>query len=314
MDDSRPLQDRSTPTGARAAILPYLLLALASLLWAGNWIVGRAVRDLFPPIALNFWRWLPVVVLLAPVALPRLRGKGAVVRANLGLLLALGGFGVVLFTCLVYEGLQTTTAVNATLLNSSLPLFMILCSWALEGDRTTPRQVLGMLVSLLGILVIMQRGDLRHLLRLDFHEGDVWIIAAMPCWGIYSVLLKRRPRAIDGLSLLFLVATAGVLLLAPLAVAEAVLVRAPTVTPAGAASIFYLAVFASIAAYICWNRGVALVGPNRAGFTIHLLPAFATVMAILFLGEEVRLFHVTGILTILAGVWLATSAGRAARP
>jgi drug/metabolite transporter (DMT)-like permease len=312
MDDSRPPHP-SARTGARAAVFPYLLLALASLFWAGNWIVGRAVRDLFPPIALNFWRWLPVVVLLAPVALPRLRGRWPVVRANLSLLLALGGFGVVLFTCLVYEGLRTTTAVNATLLNSSLPLFMILCSWTIEGDRATPRQILGMVVSLLGILVIMQRGDLLHLFRLDFHAGDLLIIAAMPCWGIYSVLLKRRPRGIDGLLLLFLVATAGIILLVPMTVAEAFLRRPPTVTAAGAASIFYLAVFASIAAYICWNRGVALVGPNRAGFTIHLLPAFATVMAILFLGEEVHLFHVVGILTILAGVWLATSAGPAPR-
>ncbi len=176
--------------------------------------------------------------------------------------------GVVIFQSLVYLGLRTTTAINAVLLNSSAPLFMLLCSWMIEREHATRRQVAGMLVSLCGILVIVSHGEPQKLLQLEFHAGDAWILLAMPAWGIYSVLLKRRPPELGGLGLLFVIS----------------------------------------AAVICWNRGVAIVGANAAGFTLHLLPAFGTVLAMVFLGEAFRAFHAAGIATILVGVVLATRA------
>jgi drug/metabolite transporter (DMT)-like permease len=305
--DSASARRRETSWGGLG---PWLLLALSSLLWAGNWVASRGIRETMPPIALNFWRWAPVILILAPLALPRLKGKGALIRRRLGILTLLGATGVTFFTSFVYLGLQTTTAVNAVLLNSSMPLFMILCSWAIERETATLRQIAGMLVSFAGILIIMVRGDPAGLLRLQFHIGDAWILGAMPFWGLYSVLLKRRPRELDGIELLFLVAIAGLVLLAPFYLAETVLVRPAKLTVGSAATVLYLSVFASVIAYFAWNRGVAAVGANRAGFTIHLLPAFGTILAVIFLGEHVRLYHFVGIATILAGVWLATSARR----
>lgn len=283
-----------------------LLLSAANLLWSGNWVAGRALRDAFDPLALNFWRWLLAAAALAPFALPGLRGKWALVRAHAGILLLLAFTGVAAFHGCVYLGLRSTPAVNAVLLNSSMPLFMLLCSWAIERERASARQVAGMLVSLAGIAAILSRGDPMSLARLELHAGDAWILLAMPIWGVYSVLLKRRPPQLGGLEFLFVISAAGVLMLAPWAALMAL--QAPPRWPGApaAAGVLYIAIGASVLAYICWNRGVAVVGANVAGFTVHLLPAFGTVLAILFLGESFAAYHAAGIAIILAGVVLAT--------
>jgi drug/metabolite transporter (DMT)-like permease len=296
--------------GWTRAALPYLLLVLANLFWAGNWVTGRAVRDLLPPFALNFWRWLPALLLMAPFALPGLVGKGRVIRRELPLILLLGFLGVAVYTTLVYFGLRGTTAVNAALLNSSIPVFMLLASWIMERERATARQIAGVVVSFAGILVIMKRGELGTLLSFELHPGDGFILAAVPAWAVYSVLLKRRPPELGAIPLLFLVGAAGTAMLLPFVVLEAVLWRAPQVTPGSLGAIAYLAVFASFGAYACWNRAVAELGANIASFSMHLLPAFGTVLAIVFLGESVHWFHIAGLATILCGVWLATAGRR----
>jgi drug/metabolite transporter (DMT)-like permease len=302
------IEDQARPR--RAAALPYLLLALASLFWAGNWVIGRAVRADMPPVALAFWRWAPATLFLAPIALPQLAGKGAAIRRHLPLLALLAAAGVAGFTICVYVGLQTTTTVNAVILNSSVPLFVIPFAWALDRERVTPRQLLGTAVSFAGILVIVERGDLANLRHLEFHAGDAWVLSAMPLWGLYTALLRRRPAFLQGLELMFVVSALGTLMILPLYLAESLLVRTPVVSLPAAAAILYLALFPSIGSYFCWNAGIAAVGASRGSFTVHLLPAFATVLAVLFLGEEVRPFHFVGIATILVGVWLATGARR----
>ena len=288
-------------------VAAFLLLALANLFWSGNWIVGRALREAFEPASLNFWRWTVATLVLAPFALPGLRGKLPVLRQHAGILFLLALSGVAVFQSLVYLGLRSTTAVNAVLLNSSLPMFMLLCSWAIERERASLRQVAGMLISLAGIGVILSRGDAQALLQLQLHSGDAWILLAMPVWGIYSVLLKRRPAALGAIEFLFVISLAGTLLLAPVAAFQTL--GAPLQLPSlpQALGVLYMGLAASVFAFICWNRGVAVVGANAAGFTVHLLPAFGTVLAILFLGEAFAGFHAAGIATILAGVLLATS-------
>ena len=284
----------------------FLLLALANLLWSGNWIAGRALRDSFDPISLNFWRWTIATLAMAPFALPALRGKGALLRRHAGILLILALTGIAIFQSLVYLGLSSTTAVNAVLINSSIPLFILLCSWVIERERASPRQVAGMLLSLAGILVILSRGSPGALLELEVHAGDAWVLLAMPVWGIYSVLLKRRPAELGGLPFLFVISLAGVVMLLPFAGLAAAQRALQLPTAAEALGVLYMGLMASVVAFICWNRGVAAVGANAAGFTVHLLPAFGTVLAIVFLGETFAPFHAAGIATILAGVLLAT--------
>src|SRR5713226_9681769 len=290
--------------GSRATA--FALLALANLFWAGNWVIGRALREAFDPITLNFWRWLIAAVVLAPLALPELVGKRDAIRRHAGLLALLAVTGVVIFQSLVYLGLRTTTAINAVLLNSSAPLFMLLCSWLIERERATRRQLAGMLVSLFGILLIVSHGAPGKLLQLEFHAGDAWIVLAMPVLGMYSVLLKRRPPDLGGVSLLFVISVAGLALLAPAFALEALHAPPRWPTAGEAAGVLYIGLAASVAAFLCWNRGVAIVGANAAGFTLHLLPAFGTVLAMLLLGEAFHAFHAAGIATILLGVVLAT--------
>jgi drug/metabolite transporter (DMT)-like permease len=296
-------------SGSRAGA--FALLALAMLFWGGNWVLGRALRDAFDPVALNFWRWIIPVVLLAPFALPGLRGKGAVIRRHAGYLMLLGLTGMALFHCLVYLGLRTTTAVNGVLLNASGPLFILLAAWAMEGEKANLRQVGGMLIAVLGILVILSHGDPGALARLELRIGDLWVLLAMPAWGVYSVLLRHRPPELGGVALLFVTACAAVLLLAP-AYAIDLWLNPPRVpTPAEAGGVLYVALFASIASYLCWNRGVAVVGASAAGFSLYLLPVFGTLLGIALLGESFRVFHAAGIAIILAGVVMATRASRA---
>jgi len=293
-------------SGARTQA--FALLALAMLFWAGNWVLGRALRDAFDPVALNFWRWAIAVVVLAPLALPALRGQGAVLRRHAGLIALLGLTGMALFHCLIYLGLRTTTTVNGVLLNSSGPLFILLCAWVMARERANLRQVGGMLLSVLGILVILSRGDPGRLAHLEASLGDLWILLAMPVWGVYSVLLRHRPAQLDGVALLFVSALAGLLLLAPVYAVEVWLRPPRWPTAAEAAGVLYVGLFASVASYLCWNRGVAVVGASAAGFTLHLLPVLGTLLAIVFLGEAFRAFHAAGIAIILAGVVLATRA------
>jgi drug/metabolite transporter (DMT)-like permease len=287
-------------------LFAFALLALANLLWSGNWIAGRALRDAFDPITLNFWRWLIAAAVLAPFAVPALRGKAALLRHHAGILFLLSFLGIVVFHSLVYLGLRSTTAVNAVLINSSMPLFIVLCSWVIERERASPRQIGGMLVSLAGIAIILSRGSPGAVLELELHAGDAWILLAMPVWGAYSVLLKRRPQELGGLEFLFVIVCAGVLVMTP--AAAAVMWHSPPAYPGhgSALSVLYIALGASVLAYFCWNRGVGVVGANAAGITVHLLPAFGTVLAILLLGESFAPFHAAGIGTIVAGVLLAT--------
>ena len=294
-------------TGTRT--FAFFLLALSNLFWGGNWVIGRALRDAIEPVTLNFWRWLIAALILAPFALPGLAAHRSAIRRNAGQLLLLALSGVALFQTLVYLGLRTTTTVNAVLLNSSSPLFMLLCSWAIERERATGRQIAGMLISLAGILVILSRGEPERLLQLEFHAGDGWILLAMPMWGLYSVLLKRLPHELRGTALLCVLAAMTVPLLVPPMAAEVLLVPPKTPTAGGLAGVLYLGLFASVGAFICWNRAVTLVGANVAGFSMPLLPAFGTVLAMVFLGEELRPFHLAGIATILTGVILATRPG-----
>jgi drug/metabolite transporter (DMT)-like permease len=300
----------SHPAGRFEALYPYLLLTLCNLFWAGNWVLGRAVHNIVPPVALTFGRWAVSAICLAPLAIPRLKGKSALLRRHWLLIAALGFLGIGFFQIAVYTGLHYTSAIDAVLMNSASPLYIIAISWLIDGETVTPRQLLGMLLSFCGIVVIITRGTFEQLRHLQFDIGDLIILFAMPAWGLYCVLLRRAPKSLDTLALLFAANVAGLVLIAPALAVEAAFVGVPKMTPLAGITLLYTGIFASFLAYICWNRGVELVGANRAGFTSHLLPAFATVLAVLTLGEALHVYHVVGIAVVLFGVWLATSARR----
>ncbi|MGH7013105.1 MAG: DMT family transporter [Stellaceae bacterium] len=298
----------SRPISRIEVLYPYLLLTLCNLFWSGNWVLGRAAHDVVPPVALTFGRWTISAICLAPLAIPRLKGKGPVLRQHWLLIATLGFLGLGFFQIAIYTGLRYTTAINAVLMNSAAPLYIIAISWLLDGETVTPRQLLGMVLSFCGIIVIITRGRFEQLLHLQFNIGDLIILLTMPTWGLYCVLLRRAPKSLDTLGFLFAINIAGLVMTAPALAVEAIFIRLPQPTPLAGFAVLYTGVFASFLAYICWNKGVEMVGANRAGFTSHLLPAFATVLAVFTLGEELHVYHVVGIAIVLFGVWLATSA------
>lgn len=300
--------DTLARAGARTRTLPYVLLVASMLFWAGNWVIGRGVHETMPPVGLNFWRWVVAVLVMTPFAVPAMRGKWKIVRQEWRLLSMLGLTGVVLFQTLVYVGLRYTTAINGMLLNSTAPLSIIIVSWLMLREGVTGRQWLGVAISFAGVFVIVTRGDLSQLLALRFNIGDLVIFLAMPLWAVYSALLRRKPAELSDVALLWLI---GVFSLGPLSLAylgENLMGRHVRFDLQSLAIFLYIGTVASVLAILFWNKAVAKVGPNIAGFFIHLLPAFGTVLAVVFLGESVFLFQLAGVSLIFVGIYFSTSA------
>jgi drug/metabolite transporter (DMT)-like permease len=290
---------------------PALLLALAQLMWAGNFVLGRAVAAHVPPVALSFLRWTVAFLVLLPLSWRELRRGWPVVRRSLAVLVPLGILGVGNFNTLVYLGLHETTATNAALLNSACPAFILAVGPLLGAGRPHGRQVVGILTSLLGVLAIVTRGQPAALLGLRLNPGDLWVLGAVLSWALYTVLLARRPAGLHPMALLTALVAVGLAWIAPFAAMEAW--RGARVIWDGAtlATLAYVGVMASVVAYVAWNQGVAELGAARAGAFIHLLPVFASLLAALLLGESFHAYHAVGIGLVLLGVRVA---GRAPRP
>ncbi len=295
---------------ARPASPAYLLLAGAALLWAGNFVLGRAVSGRVPPVALAFWRWALALAVLLVASRRRLREQWPALLRSWRILLPAGILGVGSFNMLVYVGLHATTATSAVLLNSACPAFILAISAATGGARATGRQLAGIAVSLAGVAVIVARGSPGALGSLSFARGDLWVLAAVLCWAGYTVLLVRHPAAVDPTALLAALVAVCVAWIAPFYAWELVRGARMTLDAATVGSVLYVALFASLAAYAAWNRGVLAIGANRAGVFLHLMPAFGSVLAAVLLGEAFRPFHLAGIALILAGVTLASSGVR----
>ncbi len=287
-------------------VSPYLLLVLTTLFWSGNFVLARLVRLDVPPIGLSFWRWALAGLLLLPFVWREMRLAWPLVRRHLGLVLLLSLLGVTQFNTFVYLGLQTTTASNAVLLQSVIPLFIILLSWLVLGVRITTRQVLGIFASLVGVLIIITRGDLLALLRLEVTRGDLWILAAMLSWGFYSVLLRKLPQGLGGLTFLGYTIALGVLGITPLYLWEMYNGEFIGLNRVTLGSVLYVSIFPSLLAYLFWNRAVNQVGPNRAGLFIYLIPVFGSLLSVLLLGETLYSFHLAGILFVVLGITIAT--------
>lgn len=284
---------------------PYLLLVLAVLFWAGNFILGRAFHSEIPPIALAFWRWVGAALLVTWPALPHLRRDRQALLQSWSSVLLLAILGIAAFNTLVYSGLQYTEAINAFLLQSLMPVLIVLLSFLVFRERVTKLQCAGILVSLCGAITIIARGDSEVLLSLSVNRGDLLVFAAVACYAGYTVMLRKRPH-VHPLAFLCTTFWLGAIILVPLYLWETMTVAALALNPTNLLVIGYVVIFPSIISFLCFNRGVELVGANRAGLFIHLLPVFGSIMAVLFLGETFSWYHSVGVMLIGAGIYLAT--------
>jgi drug/metabolite transporter (DMT)-like permease len=284
---------------------PYTLMTLAVLFWAGNFILGRAFHSDIPPIALAFWRWAVASLLIVGPSFKHLRKDRAEIVRHWPAVLLLAGLGIAAFNTLAYTGLQYTQAINAFLIQSLMPVLIVALSYIIFRERIHSLQAVGIFISLCGAATIIAHGNPKVFLNLTFNRGDLFVATAILCYAGYSVMLRKRPQ-VHPLSFIAATFWIGTVILFPLYLWEYLNVRRMPLEWLSFAVVGYVAVFPSIVSYLCFNRGVELIGANRAGLFIHLMPVFGSLMAIGFLGEVFLWYHALGIALIAAGIYLAT--------
>lgn len=286
-------------------ISPAVLLVLATLFWAGNFTLGRAVHAEIPPLGLAFWRWFLAGLLLIPFAALAVWRLRAVVRQHWRLLVVLAVLGVTGFNSLVYLGLQTTTASNGVLLQSVTPVFTIFLASLLLQERHTNWQYVGIVVSLLGVAVIVTQADIQVLLDWQFTQGDIWMLIASLDWALYTILLRKLPASLTGLPLLAFTVWFGGLLLLPLYWYESTYIQAMPFTMLSAVTVGYTAIFPSLLSFLFWNHATLRIGAGRTGQFSYLMPVFGILLAISLLGERLQWFHLPGVLLVIVGLVLS---------
>lgn len=295
----------SAPSGNWIANQPYLLLSITAMCWAGNAIVGRLAAGHIAPITLSFLRWSMAFLIILPFAWKHLVRDWAAIRGRLGTMIVLSITGISAFNTLQYWALEHTQALNTLLLQSAGPLVVAMWSLLLLGVRLTLAQAAGIVLSMAGVLIILMHGDITKLSNIEFNRGDLIFIVALAIFGLYSVLTLKRPQ-IHGLSFVAFTFGAGAACLIPLFVWEVFTHPFMKFDTANLLTLFYVALFPSTLAYLCFNRGVQLIGANRAAPFFHVVPVFGTVMSIVFLGEHPQIFQFIGFALVLTGVFVAS--------
>lgn len=284
----------------KSALPALLMVAVAPMCWAGNIVLAKGVAELIPPVALAFWRWTVAFLILLPLTWPYVKQDWKTAVAGWKILGLLALFGITSFNTLLYMAVHTTTAINGALIQTTMPAVIIIISLVLYGERISRIQAAGVALCVVGAGVVVLKGRWQALIDMALVQGDLLMMVAVILYALYSALLPKRPNMHP---MSFLVYTFGIgsVVLLPLYLWEMSIVGTFTITPGVAGSIGYVALFPSIVAYFCWNRGVAVIGANRTGLFINLIPVFAAILAIIFLGESLKAFHLSGMGLILAG-------------
>ncbi len=283
---------------------PYLLLTLTALFWSGNMVLGRGIRADVPPLALAFWRWAIALLLVLPLAAPHFRSQWPLLAKGWKPVLILGLIGVGGYNTFAYIALQYTSATNAVLLNSFIPVATIAISWTFLGKHLRRPEAAGVAISLCGVLTIVARGDPDVLAHLNLNLGDAWMLLAVLVWALYTVGLAWRPAGVHPMLMLAAMIAVGLAALLPTYLWEIGQGRHINVNPGSLAALAYVGVFPSFLGYIFYNRGVGEVGASKASLFIHLMPVFGTLLSAMFLGEIPLWYHYLGIGLIFTGIWL----------
>jgi drug/metabolite transporter (DMT)-like permease len=291
----------------------YGILTLTAFFLAGNHIIGRAVHEQIPPVGLSFWRWIAGVLLLFPFALPGLRRHRSLLRRHLGVIALLGLF-MVGSTTLVLVALGRTYAINVSLINAVQPTLTVLFAWLLFREPLSGWRMLGVICGISGVAVMVTRADLAVLLGMDLLAGDFIALLAMCGFAGYALTLIRLPPELGVVVALFAITATGTLILLPFYLWETVAVRAVPVNVTSISAILALALLVTIFGNLGWYAGNRIIGPSRASIFINLIPVFGTILAIGFLGEKLRAYHVAGGVLVVAGLVLAAGASHSAGP
>ena len=284
----------------------YLMLVCATLFWAGNFTIAKfAYLQNIPPNTLSFLRWCLVWIILFPFTYQEILKLKYKIRENLSLFFILGFTSVCIFTSFTYNALNHTQVINASLFNTAIPVTIILVCFLLKIEKTNIFQISGLLISVLGILAIITRLDLNILLSLNFNKGDLFMIGAIIAWGIYSAYLRKQTFNVSLLALVHIICTFGLIFLLPLFIIDVVQGETVEMSSNLFYILIYIAIFPSIGSYYCWAGAVSIIGANRAGIFLSLIPLFSTIFAILFFNEKFLFFHLIGSILIILGLFLS---------
>lgn len=286
--------------------MPYLLLTLSALFWSGNFVLSRGMHAEIPPVSLAFWRWAIALLIIAPFGLRRVYEQRELLKKHGRFMFFQGLLGVTGFNTLIYIAMQSTTAINAVLVNSCIPVIIVIISWLIYKERLSVKQSVGVLISLSGVLLIIAKGDVAALQQFSFNQGDLLVLAAAVVWAFYSANLRNYPEGLHPIAYQTGIMMMGLIFLIPcylfeLQTGKHMLLNISTILTVG-----YVALFASVLAFICWTRAIREVGANRAGPFIHLMPVFSTILAIIFLDESLLAYHVKGMILVFSGIFITT--------
>ena len=288
-------------------IKAYIFLILCTLFWAGNFIVGK-VATLFdiPPFTLNFYRWLIAFLILFPFTYKELYQNLNEIRDNIIPLSIMGFTSITIFNSVVYYSLNYTQVLNGVLMISTIPVLIIFFSSISTSEKVKLPQILGLVISFIGVLIIITKFEFNKLLNLNLNKGDMWILVAMISWAIYSVMIKEKKINLEPFILLQTLILIGLVFLVPFYIYEILTFQYLAINIPVMLTVGYVVLFAGIGAYIFWIGAIKIIGPSRSGIFLHLMPVFSSLMAIFILGEKLANFHIYGASLILIGIIISS--------
>ena len=282
-----------------------IVLCFASLFWSGNFVIGRlaSVESLVSPLSLGFYRWVIAFIILTPFCFSKAFKELPLLKKQPGMIFLIILTGPTLFNTFVYLGLTATTVINALLIISTTPMLIILFNKFLYRIDTNLYQMVGIIISLLGVSFVITKGNYQNIFQSDFYSGDLFILLAVTSWALYSIFLKKNETGVSGFSFLYISFGLTVILLFPVYLFD-IFIQGNylKVTTQSLLAIGYTGIFPSIFSYICWNTGVALIGANKSGPYLHLMPIFGGILAFFVFQETLQIYHYAGIVSVIVGI------------
>ena len=283
--------------------LAYILLILTTIFWSGNFIVGKVatIYDI-PPFSLNFFRWLFAGIILLPFTFKEIILKKNYIKENIGLFIILGITSITVFNSIVYYSLYFTQVITGVLMISTIPVWIILISSLLKIEKTNIYQIFGILLSLIGVVAKITKSDLEVKKGLEFNKGDLSIIVAMFSWAIFSTLLKKKKLKVSQITLLQVVIIFGLIFLTPIYIIELLLENYIVLEKPFFLTLAYVVIFPGLLSFLFWIKGISVIGANRSGIFLHLMPIFGSVFAIIIFKEKIMFYHLIGAIFIIFGI------------
>lgn len=287
-------------------IKTYSLITLCVLLWSANFVIGRFIKDDITPLEISFFRWFFVFIMISPILIIRYKNIINSLKQNFKILIILATLGITAFNTILYFGLTATTSTNALIINSTVPILILVMSYFILKQKINLHQIIGIILSTFGVVFLILKADILNIFTLEFNQGDLLVIVSSLTWALYSVLVKFKPKDINDFEYFAIIVTIGFILLLPFYLFQGYEVQRELDVLKNNYPIFlYVSLFASITSYYLWHYGIDKIGASKTGQFTHLTPIFGIILASIFLGETLAVYHLLGAIFIASGIYLS---------